>query len=910
MSVYHLGKDAARKKIKSVTSNRSKYGSRAFVYTIRIFFIVLIFGLLCGLALGLGMVKGILDNVPEIDPLSFGPSGFATKIYDSHGNLTDTLVMSGSNREEASFDEFPDDLVNAFVAIEDARFWTHNGIDLRSIARAAVGVISNDYSGGGSTLTQQLIKNNVFDGGRESSTGARLERKLQEQYLAVKLEKTLVEMNGSERAAKEAIITDYLNTINLGSNTLGVKVAAKRYFNKDVSDLTLSECSVIAGITQNPARLNPISNQENNAEKRKVILQYMYEQGYITKEQQEEALSDDVYSRIQHVDLLTRETTSLYSYFTDELIEQVRQALVDELGYTENQAYNLLYSGGLSITTTQDPNLQAIIDEEINNPDNYEAAKYSVEYRLSVTHEDETTEHYSEKNLENYHKTVLKDGYNGLYPSEEEALADVEAYKTWLLQDTDTILAERLSTTLQPQASFVLMDHHTGEVKAISGGRGKKTANLTFNRATNALRQPGSTFKVVSAFAPALDACDATLGTVYYDAPYTVGSKTFRNWYGESYLGYSSIRDGIIYSMNIVAVRCLMETVTPQLGIEYARNMGITTLTDKDLNAATALGGLTDGVKNVDLTAAFATIANEGVYNKPVFFTKIVDHKGKILLERETESTRVLKDSTAFLLTDAMAASTQSNRKFARAGVSVSSTSTRTALDNMSLAGKSGTTTSNVDVWFVGYTPYYTAGIWGGCDSNQTLKNNITGENNGGTSFHKDIWRKIMNRVHEGLTDPGFSVPDSVETAVICRKSGKLAAANLCEHDPRGNATYTEYFAKGTVPTTVCDKHVSVTVCAESGQTPTEFCPTKRNAVCIALPPNAEGATDDSVFGLPGSCHIHTSMLSIFETEPEEGEPTENEPETTTIPPGYELGPGYMPSLPPSSTIEQIRPGE
>ena len=173
------------------------------------------------------------------------------------------------------------------------------------------------------------------------------------------------------------------------------------------------------------------------------------------------------------------------------------------------------------------------------------------------------------------------------------------------------------------------MDQKTGQVKAISGGRGTKTASLTLNRATNTTRQPGSTFKVITAFAPALDTCGATLGSVYYDAPFTVGTKTFKNWYKQGYLGYSSIRDGIIYSMNIVAVRTMMETVSPQLGVEYAKNFGITTLTDTDMNAATALGGITKGVTNLELTAAFASIANGGLYTKPIFFTKILDHDGK-----------------------------------------------------------------------------------------------------------------------------------------------------------------------------------------------------------------------------------------------------------------------------------------
>ena len=425
--------------------------------------------------------------------------------------------MAGSNRDPVTYEELPSDLINAFVAIEDARFWDHNGIDPRSILRAVKGVLTGDRSaGGGSTLTQQLIKNNVFNGGREQSFGEQLERKFQEQYLAVQLTKTM---------SKELVLTNYLNTINLGNDCLGVKVAARRYFGKEVSDLTLSECTVIAGITQNPSKLNPISGREANEEKRKVILQYMVDQEYISKEQQEEALADDVYSRIQTVDSITKETSTPYSYFTDELVGQVMDALMEKLGYSYNQAHNLLYSGGLQIITTQDPALQAIVDEEVNNPENYTAARYSMEYRLSVTHKDGSTTHYSQEHIKSWHRNTLGDtAFDALYNSEEEARADAENYKASLLTEGDTVIGESVSLALQPQVSFVLMDQATGQVKAISGGRGPKTASLTLNRATNVPRQPGSTFKVITAFAPALDTRGATLGTVYYDTPYTIGS--------------------------------------------------------------------------------------------------------------------------------------------------------------------------------------------------------------------------------------------------------------------------------------------------------------------------------------------------------------------------------------------------
>ena len=308
----NYGKKATEKRIKAASSNAEKYTSRILLTIFKTCFVLCLFTVLVVCSTGLGMFMGIIDSAPDIDVESIVPMGYATTIYDSAGNLTDTLVMAGANREEATYDELPEDLINAFVAIEDSRFWKHNGIDLRSISRAAYGVLTGENRGGGSTLTQQLIKNNVFNGGMESSFGAKLERKLQEQYLAVQLSKSM---------DKQLILTNYLNTINLGNNALGVKVAARRYFDKEVSDLTLSEATVLAGITQSPSRYDPISHPENNAEKRAIILQYMVDQGYIDKDRQEEALADDVYARIQNVNLVARETAATpYSYFTDELI--------------------------------------------------------------------------------------------------------------------------------------------------------------------------------------------------------------------------------------------------------------------------------------------------------------------------------------------------------------------------------------------------------------------------------------------------------------------------------------------------------------------------------------------------------------------------------------------------------------
>ena len=410
----NYGKNEVTRKLRRTNSKAEKIGSKMLLLSVKGVLLALVFCTALVVGLGYGIFKGVIDAAPKIDMASIEPSGYATMVYDSQGNLTEMLVKSGANRLEATYEELPQCLIDAFIAIEDARFWSHKGIDIRSIMRAAVGLVTGDSSaGGGSTITQQLIKNNVFSGGNEPTLGESLERKIQEQYLAIQLEKTM---------DKKIILKNYLNTINLGNNTLGVKAAAKRYFDKDVSELTLSEATVIAGITQNPSRFNPLSEKgrQRNEEKRRVILQYMYEQEKITKEQQEEALADDVYSRIQNVDLVTKESQNPFSYFTDELVSQVMTALQEKKGYTENQAYNLLYSGGLEIHTTQDPALQAIVDEEVNNPENYVVAYYSVDYRLSIKHADETVTNYSDESMKSYCRNDLgRSSYNGLFNSKE-----------------------------------------------------------------------------------------------------------------------------------------------------------------------------------------------------------------------------------------------------------------------------------------------------------------------------------------------------------------------------------------------------------------------------------------------------------------------------------------------------------
>lgn len=811
----NYGKKRASDKQKALSSTGTKMGKKVSVSFLKAFLIILITVGVVGVCAGIGVIQGIIESAPDISNVTVTPTKYSTIVYDQNGNELTKLVASGSNRIGVTIDEIPMNLQDAFIAIEDKRFREHNGIDIKGIFRVGIkGLTTGNFSEGASTITQQLLKNNVFEGWTEENTFAeRLKRKIQEQYLAVQLEKNM---------SKDTILENYLNTINLGQNTLGVQAASHRYFNKDVWDLTLSECAVIAAITQNPSKYNPVSYPDNNKERQHKVLSDMLDQGYISKDEYDEAINDDVYDRIQTVNA-EMETSSVYTYFIDELTEQVMEDLQEQKGYTQTQAYNALYSGGLSIYTTQDSDIQAICDEEFADTDNYPAGtEVALTYRLTITHSDGTVENLDESDLEDYFQNTDGISYDLIYDSEDEANQDVELYKEAILEESDEI-EESITLTPQPQASIVVMDQSTGYVKAIVGGRGNKEASLTLNRATNTTRQPGSTFKILAAFAPALDTGNMTLATVFDDAPYNYeNGRPVSNWYS-GYRGLSNIRLAITNSMNIIAVKTITE-ITPQVGFDYLQKFGFTTLvksretsdgeTLSDIGQSLALGGITDGVTNLELTAAYATIANEGVYNEPVFYTKILDHDGNVLIDNTPTSSTAIKESTAFLLTSAME------------DVMTTGTGTAANFSGMSIAGKSGTTSDSRDLWFSGYTPYYTCSVWAGYDTNNKISGN--------TSFHKSLWRKVMQRIHENLEQKDFTMPDNIETAVVCSESGKLAVTGLCDSDPRGDQTYTEYFAKGTAPTEVCDTHVRV-----------------GDQVYIVRPDGSTGETEDTPYELP-----------------------------------------------------------
>ncbi len=806
----NYGKKGVREKQKALNSKSVKWGKKFILLFLKVVLISIIAVGVIGISAGIGVFRGIIATAPDASNLDVSPTGFSTFVYDIEGNQTAKLVATNSNRIPVSMDMIPENLAHAFVAIEDERFYDHNGIDIKGIIRAGVKGITNGFhfSEGASTITQQLLKNNVFtDWVNEDSFLDRIKRKVQEQYLALELEKTM---------DKDTILCNYMNTINLGQNTLGVQAASLRYFNKSVTELNLSECAVIACITQNPSRFNPITHPEKNAERRTKVLGNMLEQGYISQAEYDEAMADNVYDRIQTVNTEVGEDTT-NSYFVDALTEQLLDDLVNKAGYNESQAYTLLYSGGLKIYSTQDPAIQSICDDVFTNPENYpENTKWLLNYELTIQNKDGEYVNYSTEMFMNYWKEHERPNYAPLYTNQEDAYSDMETFANAVCGEGDEIYAETVSLVPQPQVSLTIEDQSTGYVVAMIGGRGAKEGSRTLNRATDATRQPGSTFKVLAAYAPALDSAGLTLATVMNDAPFNYDTgQPVRNWYGESYKGLCSLRDGIRESLNIVAVKTLTQ-ITPQLGYDYLLNFGFTTLEEgkvignqvfSDIGQPLALGGITNGVKNIELNAAYATIANGGTYIEPKLYTKVVDPNGNVILDNtEPASKRVLKETTAFLLTDAMV----------DVIVGQGGTGASVNFGNMAIAGKTGTTSDYNDVWFSGFTPYYTATTWAGIDNYGKLKSKEE------KNLAKTLWKAVMSRIHEDLPYESFTMPAGIVQATVCSRSGKLPIAGLCD-----GTLKTEYFAEGTVPTESCDVHYQGNICEYTMLPACEECPFK-----------------------------------------------------------------------------------
>lgn len=740
----------------------------------RAFLILVILGLL--LCAGVGVFVGIqIFNAPDISEIDATPSGYLTTVVDKDGNVMKNLFVTESNRVYVSLDVIPDHLEKAFIAIEDARFDTHMGIDIKGIFRAFYqGVKTGSFSQGASTITQQLLKNNVLTGWvGENTFYDRLCRKIQEQYLAIRLE---------QKFSKSWILENYLNTINLGGGTRGVQVAAQYYFGKDVSQLSLSESALIAGITQNPSGYNPLRHPEKSLERYERVLNAMLDQGYISQEERDLALAEDIIGKLNQ-DSENR-GMQIFSWFEDAMLEQVVEDLAEKYQLDEGEAWLQIYTGGLTIYSTQDTKLQEICENVATNANWYPAGQ---------------------------------------------------------------------------EVSVVMLDVSTGAVSAIIGSSKEKTVSLAYNRATEAIRQPGSTIKMIGEYAAAIDMGLMDLGTVINDEPYAYSNGTnIRNSY-KTYKGMTTLREAVASSSNVIALKAF-QAVGMDGVFGYLKKFGITTLTDEDKNEALAIGGTYNGVTNLEMTAAYNTIANSGLYTKPYYYTKVVDQNGKVILENEVSHSQAISPNAAKLLTRAMEE------------VIASGTGTDAAVKGVNLAGKSGTTNESRDVWFVGYSSYYTCGIWGGHDSNAAQN---------GTRYVKQIWQEIMKQAHAGKNNVPLVGEDELTKVTICTKCGKRAIPGMCDSTLQGNMTEEEYFVKGAAPILSCTCHVKKTLCAHSGRQKGIFCPNDSAVVKVFLKSGTEGTADEA-YVMPEiadtACDVHTSFWDQwFDGDPEEN-PDNNNP--------------------------------
>lgn len=735
---------------------------KIFSYILNVLLTILLVILITGIIVGTVFAIYVKNHIdPEIDPAIFRMnSSQTTKIYymeytDRENRIgemveiKDEQLFGSENSVWVSYTQIPENLVDAFVAVEDKRFWSHNGVDIWRTGKAVLNYFipgESSDAGGGSTITQQTIKNLTEE---KDYTP---QRKVQEILRALNLEKQL---------DKTQILELYLNNIYLSQNCYGVQAAAYTYFNKDVSELSLIECAAIASITNSPTRYDPIQNPDNNKTRRNKILGDMLEQGYITQTEYDSAYDKEL--MLDYQGRASDASITSNSWYTDQVMTEVAAALCQEKGYSLEMAYNLIYTGGLQIVTLQDPTVQST---------------------LEAIYEDE-----------------------GSFPKTNNAI--------------------------QPQSSAVVIDPATGDVLGIVGARGEKSANLLLNFATQTTRSPGSSIKPLSVYAPALEYGLITYGSTFDDTPVmfnyadddeeklnpSAWPKNLPDVYG----GLTTVNDAVTRSVNTVAVRVLLE-LTEDMSFDFVKNKlhmdsfieratlsGGMPITDKDISAL-ALGGMNYGVTNLEITAAYQIFANGGVYNKPRTWLKVLDAEGEVLLENHSESHIVISEQTASIMTKMLQ------------NVVTKGTATAITLDNtIDCAGKTGTTSSDVDRWFVGYTPYYVCGIWFGYEIPQTL----------GTLAWSPCtvaWDKIMIELHRDEMNSGevlkrFELADGVVTATYCKDSGKLMST-ACYADPRGNRAETGYFTLATVPTEYCDRHVMVPYDSSTGAVASPKCST------------------------------------------------------------------------------------
>ena len=763
-------------------------------------------------------IKTVIIPQDYVDASAYSMNLSSTIYYTdpATGEARELRTLHGEeNRVKVDYEEIPEDLINALVAIEDQRFWKHQGVDWRRTGGAFLNMflgMKDTY--GGSTITQQLIKNMT------QNDDVTVKRKILEIFRALEFERNY---------SKEEILEMYLNYIFLGESCYGVGTASLTYFGKPVSELSLAQCASLIGITNNPSRYDPYISDytlEQNKLRQEIILNEMLEQGYITQAEHDAAVAEELVfvGRGQGTT-----STTVYSYFEDQLIKDVIADLKAEYDLSDQMASQWVYNGGLSIYCTQDPEIQAKVD---------------------AVYED----------LSNFNATS--------------------------------------STGAQLQSAITVIDNATGNVVAVAGGVGEKTGSLTLNRALSQ-RQPGSAIKPLAVYAPALDLGVITPATVIDDSPYSFdgdgGSPWPVNSYGY-YRGLTNVYNGLQDSINTLAVKVLANYTSPQVAYDFlVNNLGFSTdhlVVQEERNgtvfsdiglAQLALGGLTDGVTTLEMASAYSAFPRGGLYIEPRTYTKVerVDPDTgavTVLLDNQAESHAAMKDSTAWYINTML-------QNVVRNGTG---TSARFEGSTMPIAGKTGTTTSRKDLYFVGYSAYYTAAVWSGFDQPERMSSGLQQQS-------AVTWKKVMSAIHEGLEDKSFPTPSAgTVTVPVCADSG-LQATEACKHDARtgeGGRIINMTFVKGDEPTTFCEVHKDVEICLDApfldaDGSPNgmyhlagEFCPEESRRTVSILDITREGAAAavtvrDNQFttghitalGEAAYCDVHTTAQAPEPTE-------------------------------------------
>jgi len=847
-----------------------------------------------------GIALAIIAEAPEINPSNMSSLLTQTSvILDEKGNVLEK-IQTEEYRTIVTIDKMPKYLKDAFIAIEDERFEDHIGIDIIGIVKSAIDNIkAGEIVRGGSTITQQLARNIYL------TLDQNWTRKIQEAYLAIQIEQELT---------KDQILEAYLNRIYLGQGAYGVQSAAETYFSKDVQDLTLAESAVLAAIVQSPSRYGlyqTIRPEDFNSEKhiqvgeidifgekyiavyneraverQKLVLAKMLELGKITEEEYNEAINEDILSKIKPGQ---KKVQGISSYFNDFVKSQIIDALMDKLGYTREQAESELYTGGLKIYSTMDLELQKkleniydnftkvllgdvnkinapaliswrrdksgnilddnnnvifysqqnLLDDEYNlviGPNNYEfvdgnlvikSNKFSIynnvidiaDYYIIDENKNLVTFNMGNLSLPENAFTIGDDKsitINKSFLDENKEFCSVNSEGNLIINNK--YFYRQKDGIVQPQSAAVIMDYRTGEIKALVGGRDVVGIRI-LNRATSSPRQPGSTIKPLAVYMPALDN-GYTAATTIDDIPFYIDGKLWpSNWY-TGYRGIHTLRQSVEQSVNVNSVKTL-QSIGIKTSMEYLSKMGIINVENPDKDnfitssenkvnndenlSALGLGGMTKGLTPLEMTAAYGTIANQGTYIEPISFTKVLDKDGHVLIDNTPKKNAVVSPEVAYIMSDIL-------RTTVTNGIAGTA-----QIPNMPTAGKTGTTQDKSDAWFVGYTPYYAAGIWIGNDSPQIKLSKSS-------SIAAELWKIVMTQVHEGLEPKDFQRPDNIITLSICTESGKLAT-ELCNRDPRGSTVRNEIFVRGTQPTEFCDVHVELEIDTTTNKIANEYCP-------------------------------------------------------------------------------------